>query len=53
MSGKTTKFSPAEKAKIDEAVKAYQEKARQAEIEAAARNAIMDAERKQPGKTGY
>lgn len=53
MSGKNSSFTPAEQAKIDQAVKDYQAKARQAEIEAAARNAIADAERKQPGKTGY
>lgn len=48
-----TSFNKDEQAKIDQAVKDYQEKARQAEIDAAIRNAIMDAERQQPGKTGY
>ncbi len=53
MANNTSTFSPEEQAKIDKAVKESQEKARQAEIEAAARNAFLDAQRKQPGYTGY
>lgn len=47
------KLTPTEQAAIDKAVKEHQEKVKQAELDAAIRNAILDAERKQPGKTGY
>lgn len=43
-------FTPEEQARIDAEVKAYQDKCRQAEIDAAIRNQILDAERQQPGK---
>ena len=46
-------FTAEERAKIDAEVKAAQEKARQAEIEAAIRNKTLDEMRKQPGYTGY
>ena len=42
-----------EQAKIDAAVKEYQEKAKQDVIDAVIRNAVLDAERKQPGRTGF
>lgn len=47
------KFTVEEQEKINQAIKEAQDRAREAEIAAAARNAIMDAERKKPGKTGY
>ena len=46
-------FTAEEQAKIDAEVKAAQEKARQAEIDAAIRNKILDDQRSQPGYTGY
>ena len=46
-------FTPEEQAKIDAEVKAAQEKARQAEIDAAIRNKILDEQRSQAGYTGY
>jgi len=57
MSDKSSKkvqtFTPEEQAKIDAEVKAAQEKARQAEIDAAVRNKILDEQRLKPGYTGY
>lgn len=49
----TTQFTPEEEAKIQAEVKAQQDKARQAEIDAEIRNRYLDAERQQPGKTGF
>lgn len=49
----TTKFTPAEEAAIKKAVADSQAKARQAEIETEIRNRILDAQRMQPGYTGY
>lgn len=49
----TNKFSAAEEAAIQSAVKAQQDAARAAEIEAEIRNRILDEQRKQPGYTGY
>ena len=48
MSTKT--FNSAEEKRINDEVKAYQEKAREAEIQSEIRNRILDAERQQPGK---
>lgn len=53
MAQTTSQFTPEEQARIDAAVKNYQDRSKQAEIDAAIRNKIMDEERKQPGKTGY
>lgn len=50
MAQDSSKFTPEEEARIEAEVKAYQEKARQAEIDAEIRNRILDAERQQPGK---
>lgn len=50
---KQAKFSPEEEKRIQEAIKEYNERIRQAEIDAEIRNRILDAERKQPGKTGF
>ena len=47
------KFTPEEEARIQAEVKAYQDKVRQAEIDAEIRNRILDAERQQPGKKYY
>lgn len=52
-SSPSTTFTPEEQARIDAEVKAYQDRARQAEIDAAIRNKILDAERQQPGKKYY
>lgn len=52
-SNNTSGFTPEEQARIDAEVKAAQEKARQAEIDAAVRNKILDEQRLQPGYTGY
>lgn len=46
-------FTPEEEARIEAEVQAYKEKARQAEIEAEIQNRILDAQRTQPGYTGY
>lgn len=47
------KFTPEEEAKIQAEIKAAQEKQRQAEIEAEARNRLLDEQRKQPGYRYY
>lgn len=47
------KFSPEEEAKIQAAIKEQQDKSRAYEIEVEIRNRILDAERTQPGKTGF
>jgi len=49
----SSKFTPEEQARIDAEVKAYQEKVRQAEIEAAIRNKILDEQSKKPGYQYY
>ena len=49
----TSALSTEEQAKIDAAVKEYQEKANQDVIDAVIRNAILDEQRKQPGQTGF
>lgn len=46
-------FTAEEEARIQAEVEAYQQKVREAEIEAAARNRILDEEHKQPGKRYY
>jgi hypothetical protein len=43
-------FTKAEEKRIEAEVQAYQEKVREAEIQAEINNRILDAERKQPGK---
>ena len=48
-SSATVQFTPEEQARIDAAVKEYQDKVKQAEIEAAIRNKILDAQSQQPG----
>lgn len=50
---KESNFTPAEEATIAAAVKAQQDAARAAEIEAEIRNRLLDEQRKQPGYTGY
>jgi len=45
----TQKFTKEEEAKIQAAVKEYQDKARQEEIEVEIRNRILDAQNSQPG----
>ena len=46
-------FTPEELARIAAAVKEHNEKVRKEQIDAEIRNRILDAERKQPGKTGF
>ena len=46
-------FTEEEKKKIDEAIKAEQERIRQDMLEAEMRNKILDAQRLQPGYAGY
>lgn len=48
-----TKFTDEEQARIDAEVKAAKEKAKQAEIDAAIRNKVLDEQRSMPGYTGY
>lgn len=49
----SSNFTAEEQARIDAEVKAAKEKARQAELDAAARNKILDEQRLTPGYTGY
>ena len=54
MMGQTsTTFTAEEQARIDAAVKAEQDRARQAEIDAAIRNKLLDEQRQQPGYRYY
>lgn len=53
MADTNPKFTAEEEAKIQAAIKAQQDKARAYELEVEIRNRILDAERTQPGKTGY
>ena len=53
MSQGSTTFTAEEQARIDAEVKAAQEKAKQAQIDAAIRNKILDAQRQQPGYRYY
>lgn len=46
-------FTPEEEAAIQKAVQEHQEKVRQDMINTEIRNRILDAERMQPGKTGF
>lgn len=46
-------FTAAEEEQIAAAVKAQQDAARAAEIDAAIQNRLLDEQRKQPGYTGY
>lgn len=46
-------FTSEEKAKIEAEVQAAKERARQAEIDAAIRNRILDEQRLKPGYSGY
>lgn len=46
-------FTPEEELRIQNEIKMYQEKAREAEIQAEIRNRILDAERQEPGKRFY
>lgn len=46
-------FTSEEKAKIEAEVQAAKERARQAEIDAAIRNRILDEQRLQAGYSGY
>lgn len=50
---KVNKFTPEEEARIQAQIKEMQEKQRQAEIEAEARNRLLDEQRKQPGYKYY
>lgn len=54
-SSKTTSsnFTAEEQARINAEVKAAKEKARQAELDAAIRNKILDDQRQNAGYTGY
>lgn len=47
------KYTPEQQAAIDKALKEQQERAKQAELDAMIRNAILDEQRKKPGYTGY
>ena len=46
---KKSGFTEAEEARIQKEVKAYQEKVREAEIQAEIQNRILDAQRTKPG----
>ena len=53
MAEANAQFTPEEEKKIQEAVKAQEEKARQAEIDAEIRNRLLDAQRGKPGYNYY
>lgn len=50
---KTSKFTAEEEAKIQAQIKAAEELRRQAELEAEARNRLLDKQRQQPGYKYY
>lgn len=49
----TTNLTAAEEAKIQQAIQESKQKEQQALIETEIRNRILDAQRMQPGYTGY
>lgn len=50
---KKVKFTEEEKKKIQEAIKAEEERIRRDMVEAEARNRMLDAQRSKPGYAGY